>query len=367
MKKMIPDRLPRRNTTSDGNNDPSKAFRMTTTGVDSKSMTCKSLRERLLGHGSVGEFLVEIQEGASAVDILPLHPVYVHWCVDEVLPTLKKSDAKKSSLAKWHWIQTWERQLTSAVEITPHRMILDISDDFCIDSWLDGFGSFNLTTLAEMPGIDVDRRMLRMAFFAELAIAASSEHLYKEPAIGENTEFEATPQLFAPAATPAPTPPRSAASQQETRLAPSEALTLTPHIRALKEGTRVTVVDVQEGDGMLCNGMEGRVVCLVDPGKYMVSFSNLINAQEVDASNLRRAEKVRRNHHLCMFGELAVSICSRCRLKWYSSRDCQVADYQRHKCICKQLASDDPMESLTKAARKAPLKDDSPARTVDEE
>ena len=158
------------------------------------------------------------------------------------------------------------------------------------------------------------------------------------------------------------------ALQQGTRLAPPEALAQTPHIRALKEGTRVTVVGIQEGGGMLRNDMKGRVVCMVAPEKYMVSFSNLVNAQEIDASKLRRAEKFRRDHHICMCGEVAVSVCSRCRLTWYCSRDCQVADYQRHKCMCKHLASGDPiMKSLMKAARKTSLENDGSVRTVVEE
>jgi hypothetical protein len=36
-------------------------------------------------------------------------------------------------------------------------------------------------------------------------------------------------------------------------------------------------------------------------------------------------------------GREAMKRCSKCRVEWYCSRDCQVKDWKRHKPICQEL------------------------------
>jgi hypothetical protein len=70
-------------------------------------------------------------------------------------------------------IRDWERQLISLIEATTTLMMLDIADSFSIESWLDGFVSFDLSTMEDMPGVDVVRRIARLAFFADLLFEPS--------------------------------------------------------------------------------------------------------------------------------------------------------------------------------------------------
>ena len=74
-----------------------------------------------------------------------MHNVYVAWLIEDVLPTLERSDCKKGSLAEWHQVCEWEKQLTASIRVTPERVMLDISDSFCIDAWVSGFLSLDLS------------------------------------------------------------------------------------------------------------------------------------------------------------------------------------------------------------------------------
>jgi hypothetical protein len=52
---------------------------------------------------------------------------------------------------------------------TSDRFILDVSDGFDLTPWIEGLASFDLSVLSDAPGVDTDRRIVRLAFFAELA------------------------------------------------------------------------------------------------------------------------------------------------------------------------------------------------------
>ena len=93
-----------------------------------------------------------------------LHQAYVRWLIQDVAPTLNAADARKGSLGKWHRLDSWEKQLTKAIVATPVRIRIDVSNDFELFPWIEGLLSVDLKVLSDAPGVDTDRRILRLAF-----------------------------------------------------------------------------------------------------------------------------------------------------------------------------------------------------------
>jgi hypothetical protein len=141
------------------------------------------------------------------------------------------------------------------------RLGLDISDGFNISPWVNGFISFDLSDLEDMPGVDVDRRILRFAFFAELTFRVALKLLDQE--------------------------------RMESSSAPSPSLkaqadggdhSISP---AFKEGGKVELVNIEDDqDGVLCNVLEGCVISRADQERYLISFANLEETQTDHACNL---------------------------------------------------------------------------------
>jgi len=290
---------------------PAKVFQMLFCGSDdNKSMKRLSLKQELIQAAMYGEVTIIGTDGMKSVEVDEgFHRVYVSWLLDDVFPTLRASDARKSSLGEWHRILNWEKQLTSSITVASDHAMLDVSDDFSIDSWLDGFVSFDLSFLKDLPGVDTDRRILRLALFAEWAFKASLEtDAWDKMRRGEK-------------------PPSPFKDIDEQKPA------------AFKEGTKVVLVNMDEKNPVLCSGMTGRITSASEPGKYGVSFSNLEQPKLVDAANLRVAEKVQREYHECICGDEGTFRCKRCNKKWYCSSSCQSDDYQRHRKACKVLGS----------------------------
>lgn len=290
---------------------PAKVMQMLLCGKDdSKSMKASSLGQELVHAAMGGEVTIFSSEGIKRVQVNDFfHRAYVSWLVEDVLSTLRALDARKGSLGEWHRILDWEKQLTSSITVASDRAMLDIADDFHIDTWLEGFVSLELSALEDMPGVDTDRRILRLALFAEWAFNASltTEAWHRmrngdKPSSPCNDIIDAKPPAF-------------------------------------KKGSKVVLVNIGEQDPVLCSGMKGRIVSIQEPGRYGVSFSNLEQPQFVDASNVRAAEKVQREEHACVCGKEGTLRCSRCNLQWYCSSACQANDYQRHKKACKVLGS----------------------------
>jgi hypothetical protein len=301
--------------------DSRESYRVFCELDDSKCRRRTHMTDELIRAAFGGEVMVAGVEGIKTVEVSELmHRHYVHWLIEDVLPTLKPSDAKKGSLGEWHLIKDWERQLISSIEVTPTFIMLDIADSFSIESWLNGFISFDLSTLEDMPGVDVDRRIARLAFFADLAFDASV-------ATGD-LDNNFSDELNVPSSS-TPTPRAS--------------------LQLWKEGANVVVVNKDAA----VNGMEGHILCATEPGRYMVSFSNLENAVEIDASNLQDTQKVEREHHFCVCGNKGTLLCGRCSRIWYCGKACQVSDHKTHDPTCKALLSKDPMTEMMRLAKVA--------------
>lgn len=146
---------------------------------DSKSINAMKLKEELIDAGMCGEVYTFTSKRVAIDETL--HKAYVTWLVHTVIPTLDPSDAKrKGNLMKWYRVPSWERHLISSIVMPgSDRIVLtvdtandDDDDDDQRCGWLDrcirGFTSMDLSILSDAPGVNVDRRIARLVFFAEL-------------------------------------------------------------------------------------------------------------------------------------------------------------------------------------------------------
>lgn len=289
---------------------------------DPKSMSSKTIADELIHASMGGEVIVIGDAGIEKLEFNEiLHRAYIKWLVDHVLPTLDTSDARKGTLGEWHRILAWESQLTAKVLVTPRGLILDVDDHYSIDSWLDGFVSVDLCKLEDIPGVDTDRRILRMFLFAEKAFQATITLVSKE------RENEAKrPQSDDDKAPKTETP----VEHQDTLSTESN-----PGIE-YSEGAKVVVANMQNDESLeglpYCNGMQGRVVSVLADGEYLISFSNLGRHQVVSGNHLTPLPKVPRDQHFCAAcGKKAKLLCERCGLTWYCSKACQRGHYEKHR------------------------------------
>lgn len=212
-------------------------------------------------------------------------------------------------------------------------LILDIADHYSIDAWLAGFVNLELLELEDIPGVDTDRRILRMFLFAEKAFRAvvagkSEERQSKTEESQGDVEH--------------PTKMKPQVDDQGSTLLESD-----PDVQ-YSEGDKVVVANIQHDDNdfeelSYCNGMQGRIVSVLADGEYLVSFSNLGRNQVLSKSRLAPLTKVPRDKHVCaVCDKKAKFLCERCSLTWYCGKACQQEHYEKHKEGCKALASQNP-------------------------
>jgi len=306
-------------------NDPGTILKMVMCGKDdNKSVKCTALEEELRFAAMYGEVAVIGKRYRKVKVDESFHRVYISWLIQDVLPTLSSSDARKGSLGKWHRLTSWEKQLTASIQATPVRITLDVSDDFDLTPWLEGLVSLDLPTLSDAPGVDTDRRILRLAFFTELAWQLS----LSSGAWDRKRQASMAPPSL---------------KEVETTGDAANA-DMFGHVKneqdCFKKRSKVIVARLEEKEHqILCNGMEGRILSQVGPDHYSVSLTNLSEPQIVHASNLQHATKVVREEHECICGQPGEVFCGRCNMQWYCSVDCQTADYERHKLGCKAMVS----------------------------
>jgi hypothetical protein len=146
-------------------------------GSSSISISAMKLQEELIDAGVGGEVYTSTVKRVAIDETL--HNAYVNWLVHSVIPTLDLSDAKrKGNLMKWYRVPSWEQHLISAIVNTLEgdRIVLAVDDlnngedddRGWLESCLYGFTSMDLSILSDSPGINVDRRIVRLAFFAQL-------------------------------------------------------------------------------------------------------------------------------------------------------------------------------------------------------
>jgi MYND finger len=301
----------------------------------SKSMTSKNMKEELIFAGMSGEITIMGEEGIERVTFAELyHRVYVEWLVEDVLSTLDSADAKTGTLGEWHRILAWESQLTAAVFVSAGQMMLDISDDFQIDSWIEGLSALDLTVLEDIPGVDLDRRILRLVFFAEKALKACLLNLDESK--------------------------RQSEKDTQTQKVALKAEETVQTVTCFENGNRVVLINLRKEDTedhQLRNGMKGRVVSRLPESsttssghKYLVAFSNLELPHEIHQKNLQLENKLKREKHACArCGKEADHICTRCNLAWYCDGLCQKAHFKEHKQKCEVLGTETLSTLITKS------------------
>jgi len=132
-------------------------------------------------------------------------------------------------------------------------MSLDVSSNFEPFSWAEGLLSVNLEEIEDLPLVDADRRILRLAFFSNITweFATCLDKDSVDTSISEDKE------------------------------------------RKLKVGKKVVVhsLNSEEDSVAVANGMQGKAVKQEDDNHYLVTFTNLAKPQVLHKSNLKRAAK----------------------------------------------------------------------------
>ena len=228
-------------------------------------------------------------------------------------------------------------QLTKSIEATNTRIILDVSDDFDLTTWLEGFVSFDSSILSDTPGVDTDRRILRLAFFAALAweYSLKSGAWEKRESRIPTSANEASERISASADDPQERAVDEATDQK------------------FRKGSKVVIVGLKcEELRGLKNGMTGKVLNRIDKDTYSVSFRNLAHPLAVHRRNIKRITKANREDHQCQKCEKTADFfCRRCSIAWYCSPECQKTDYENHKKICKLFASEHPFFDMIQQER----------------
>ena len=315
---------------------------------DNKSMKCIQFGDELSRAAMCGEVDIFSRKGIKTVKVNPiLHQAYVRWLIQYVAPTLDAADARKGSLGKWHRLDSWEKQLTKSIVATPLRISIDVSNDFELFPWIEGLLSVDLKVLSDAPGVDTDRRILRLAFFAELALQAtiSSGVIDKKR---KSTDSSLAPSDI----------DSSKSTPDALHRVTSDNLGSTTQCQGylFKEGDKVVVLKLDEkGQGPVTNGMQGLIVKQTDPNHYSVSFTNLIEPQILNGSNLKKVKKVSKESHHCACGKTGTFLCSRCNMMWYCSVECQKKEHEDHKIGCKAMASHFGVHDLRLGVKKLNL------------
>jgi len=183
----------------------------------------------------------------------------------------------------------------------------------------------DLSTLEDTPGVDTDRRILRLFLFAEWAFAAAPKRIGKPGDSTGNKELQQTLHSG----------PKAKSDEK--------IYSSCKPVGRFQDGAKVVIVNHPEEKAMV-SGMAGRVIGCVDEGRYLVSFPNLEDPQVLDGIFLRHQEKVKHEQHVCVCGKEADLMCKRCQVRWYCSKHCQVDDYPEHQEMCKRLG---PGNTLT--------------------
>ena len=307
-------------------NEASTIFQMLMCGRDdNKSIQCSKLEKELVQSCMGGEVTVYHQSGnGKKIEFSQImHHAYTQWLVKDVCSSLSPLDARKGSLGKWHRLLSWEKQLTKAIEASSVRLTLDVTDDFDIIHWVEGLISADISTLIDAPGVDTDRRILRLAFFAELLLEYLTVDHLTASSDEKGVESEGTD---------------SGTDNSMTTLTcdQNEKIQQAP----MKKGANVTIVGLEEKEhALVMNGMEGQIVEIIDTEQYSILFTNLTSPQVIHTSNLTRAARVPRELHKCLCGQNGDLFCDRCNMMWYCSAKCQSDDYDRHKIACKAMVS----------------------------
>ena len=313
--------------------------RMCSFGSDNKSVKITNLAQDLRDAAIGGKVtIIGGTKGIKHVTVNEvLHEVYIRWAFEDVLQTMSASDVRSGPLCKWHRLESWEKQLTRSIQVTESCIILDVSDEFEPYPWMQGLLSFNLKVLSDAPGVDTDRRILRMTFFAELAwqILLKSGILDKKRGIVNTSSSSITIDDRPP-------------SHSSSSLAKQHTGSDDNKREILEIGSKVIITDISEkySDLALTNGMQGRIIERIEPDHFSVSFTNLSEPQIVHVSYLKKETKVQRESHVCICGKSGHLLCSRCGMVWYCSVKCQKQDYSRHSQFCKIMASEDGFLSL---------------------
>ncbi|CAE7903290.1 unnamed protein product [Symbiodinium necroappetens] len=230
-----------------------------------------------------------------------LSHAYARW-MSELLPSLSPDDAER--LAEWHVIWEWERKLILSIYATDALVYWKELVGFSFQEFqmcARGFLDSDLPSLCFLPGVDVDRRLLRFAlwgaFLTEYVAAAQRDDWTIGADCSQAEEASAThaPEKMSPSADDAP------ATQAESR---PPGL----HQARLRPGSMVLHVASGDVSSSRC-GLRGELIT-AHGQTCMVKFPNQFHLQELTKTLLAvgESEKCQACNRLVGFLALARSV-----------------------------------------------------------
>ncbi|CAE7706199.1 unnamed protein product [Symbiodinium sp. CCMP2592] len=262
-----------------------------------------------------------------------LSHVYARW-MSELLPSLSPDDAER--LAEWHVILEWERKLITSIHATDASVCWNELAGLSFQEFqmcARGFSDADLFSLCFLPGVDVDRRLLRFAlwgaFLTEYIAAAGRDGWTMGTDCSQPNEASAThaPEKMPPSADDAP------ATQVES--CPPGL-----HLARLRPGSVVLHVASGDVSSSRC-GMRGELIT-AHGQTCMVKFPNQFHLQELPTKTLLA---VGESEKCQACNRLGAWCCSSCSCAFYCSSECQLASWPSHAASCGSRQSNPSMFS----------------------
>ena len=256
-----------------------------------------------------------------------LSHVYARW-MSELLPSLSPDDAER--LAEWHVILEWERKLILSIYAIDASVYWKELVGFSFQEFqmcARGFLDSDLPSLCFLPGVDVDRRLLRFAlwgaFLTEYVAAAERDDWTIGADCSQAEEACAThaPEKMSTSADDAP------ATQAESR---------PPGLYQARLRPGSMVLHVASGDvsSSRC-GLRGELIT-AHGQTCMVKFPNQFHLQELPTKTLLA---VGESEKCQACNRLGAWCCSSCSCAFYCSAECQLASWPSHAASCVPLQS----------------------------
>eukprot|EP00931_Biecheleriopsis_adriatica_P033223 TRINITY_DN19287_c1_g1_i1.p1 TRINITY_DN19287_c1_g1~~TRINITY_DN19287_c1_g1_i1.p1 ORF type:complete len:1309 (-),score=122.21 TRINITY_DN19287_c1_g1_i1:145-4071(-) len=251
---------------------------------------------------------------------------YVQWLCKHLILTLSMDGTCR--MQRWHTVFHWEEQMMSGLHVQKQAISWPDVDSHDACCWLQGFLDINLKSFLNLPGVDIDRRLLCLWCFA--SAAAGALRLPAGPVNQGNTKWgEASTDCNAADAQTA-----SACEVSQSEGLSCAKLVVSP----MKPGTLVVVRGVSSIQGVPgvspLSGLSGEVVgrrgshCLVKiPNQFML---HQVPAYTLSPIGPDRKELLCASCHQ----GLGFWSCATCLQSRYCSESCQEVDQKAHSICC---------------------------------
>eukprot|EP00933_Yihiella_yeosuensis_P057760 TRINITY_DN5779_c1_g2_i1.p1 TRINITY_DN5779_c1_g2~~TRINITY_DN5779_c1_g2_i1.p1 ORF type:complete len:1133 (-),score=194.20 TRINITY_DN5779_c1_g2_i1:412-3657(-) len=282
---------------------------------------------------------------------------YSDWLIEDVLPTLEKSDVYK--VCQWHIILHWEMKLIKSISVNDGVVAISISAEAEFQSCVRGFLALDLDPLLQHPGVDADRRLLRFSILAARLLAGVKsiteadkvEQIWPLSKTSETpARYESNCEMAEMAALPAPAYVEAARSfpdreHQHSQSKEPEVTIQVPELlhSRVKPGAAVVVDFSATIEHDCCSstieGRQGEVVGRKND-LLLVKFPSEFTLYEVPCEALLIVDSVPETCAHCS-NRLGGWCCSTCKVTNYCSRGCQEKHWPSHAEHCSAPSAKD--------------------------